>query len=557
MRGSILKTSTKAVLASSRSCSGYSMSLPADGAAGGITVQVLNNVNALAGLSSDWERLWRQTPEVSAFQALAWILACARHGAHPDASCFVTVFRASGEVLAILPTQLSARGALSFIGGELSNYCGPVYAPDALPSVVKAWYDVVSADRRIRSIDLTGLRERSPFLRLLVRSDFPRWGKPVVVETFTCPEVGLQQGWDKVFRRHKSRQRANWRRKWDSLAKLGSLEFSEASDPDELAALFPRVFQLYDARWLGKRIGASFRPESHRLQLEAAKGLGAQGLVRLSLIRLDGEVIAFAYAMRGSTQSTSYVLAHDAAFEVFSPGLLLLIKILEAAAGRGDTSYDFSLGYVPYKAVWATGEQRVYSVLLGRGARLTALGRRCWRAARSVALLRKLKQDGLRGLLIGKGGIERRGDQPGLPAGKAGKWHVHWIKDAGQPGPPLLKRPLRYSEMRALFSPRLLALALDRHYRGDQALAVEREGRLIAAIWRAAVHRRSIVTGGYLCPSELGPVYYHPVVVQGEDIQQVALGVASGESVVVSLRPLTGESVRESHAFRGDLWFRL
>jgi hypothetical protein len=315
------------------------------------------------------------------------------------------------------------------------------------------------------------------------------------------------------------------------------------------------VFELYDARWLGKRIGAAFRPEHHRLQLEAGKSLGAHGLVRLSLLRLDGEVIAFSYAMRGVTHSTSYVLAHDAAFEVFSPGLLLLIKVLEAAAVRGDTSYDFSLGHLPYKAMWATGEQRVFSVLAGRGAGLTSLRRRCWRAARSVALLRKLKQEGLRGLLTRKG-VDRAGDQPGLSAGKADVWHVHRVQGVGQPKPRLLKRPLRYSEMRALFSPRLLALALDRHYRGDQSFALEREGKVIAAVWKATPHRRSIVTGGDRCPSELGPVYYHPVTANGEDIQQLALGVASEDSVVVSPWPLVGAGISERYAFPGDLWFR-
>jgi CelD/BcsL family acetyltransferase involved in cellulose biosynthesis len=519
----------------------------------GITVQVLNDVNGLPELSADWERLWEQTPEVSAFQALEWILPCARREAHRD--IYAMVLRAGGEPLAIFPTQLSTRGALSFIGAELSNYCGPVYVPGALPSVVTAWSDAVSADPRIRSIDLAGLRERSPFLHLLAQSDFPRWGKPLVAEMFTCPEVDLHEGWDKTFRRHKSRQRANWRRKWDSLAELGRLEFLETSDPDELAVAFPRLIELYDTRWRGKRIRAAFGREQHRLQLEAAQALGARGLVRLSLIRLDGEVIAFAYAMRGATYSTSYVLAHDAAFEVFSPGLLLLVKLLEAAAARGDTCYDFSLGADPYKIMWATGEQCVFSVLIGRGAGLAAMKRRWWRAARSIPLLRRLKQEGLRGLAIRKDRTKSLVDRPGLSAGTAGVWHVYRIQGAPQSAPEFLHRPLRYAEMQALFSPRLLTLALDRHYRGDQALAVEREGSVIAAIWRAAPHRRSMATGGCMA-SEPESVYYHPVVAEGEDIQQVALRVASGESVVVSPWLLSGEGVSESHIFRGDLWFR-
>jgi CelD/BcsL family acetyltransferase involved in cellulose biosynthesis len=520
-----------------------------------MTVQVLDDVNALLGVSSEWEQLWRQTPEVSAFQALDWILACARHGAHSDTSCLAMVLRAGDEPVAIFPTQLSARGALSFIGAELSNYCGPVYVPGLLSSIVMAWRNAVSADPRIHTIDLTGLRERSPFLIFLAQTDFPRWGKPVVVEMFNCPEVDLQEGWDKVLRRHKSRQRANWRRKWESLAELGPVEFLETTDPEELAEGFPRLFELYEARWHGKRIRPVFGPQQYRLQLQAAKGLGTQRLVRLSLIRLDGEVIAFAYGMRGATYSTSYVLAHDAPFEVFSPGLLLLIKVLEAAAARGDTCYDFSLGALPYKAMWATGEQRVFSVLIGRGAGLAAMRRRWWRAARSVPLLRRLKQEGLRGLFIRKDGPEHLVDQPGLSAGKAGLWRIYRIKDAGRLEPRLLKRPLRYAEMRALFSPRLLALALDRHYRGDQALAVEREGKVIAAIWKAAPHRRSIVTSGYMFPSEPGSVYYHPVASEGEDSGRVVLGAISEEAIVVSPRPLVGAG-REIQKFRGDLRFR-
>jgi CelD/BcsL family acetyltransferase involved in cellulose biosynthesis len=521
-----------------------------------ITVQVLNDVNGLRDVALEWQWLWEQTPQVSAFQALEWILACARHGAHPHTSCFAMLLRAGNEPLAIFPTQLSPSGRLSFIGAEFSNYCGPVYVPRALPSVMTAWRDAVSADPRIRSIDLTGLRQGSPFLRALQESVFPRWGKPVVVETNTCPEIDLRQGWETVFRRHKSRQRANWRRKWDSLADLGRLEFRETSDPDEVATAFPRLFQLYDARWQGRSVRGAFGAEQHRLQLEAAKALASQGMVRLSLIRLDGEIVAFAYAMRGTTGSTSYVLAHDAAFEVFSPGLLLLIRMLEAAAARGDTAYDFSLGEAPYKAQWATGERRVFSVLLGRGTVLAAVKRRCWRAARSMPLLRRLKQQGLRRLTIRKDRSKSLADQPGLSAGSTGVWHVNHIYDAARSGPELVHRALRYSEMRALFSPRLLALALDRHYRGDRALAVEREGNVIGAIWRVAEQRRSVVTGGYSFPSDPGPVYYHPVGVEGEDIEQIALDLASGQAVVVCSRPLAGAGLREIHDFRGDLWFR-
>src|ERR1700694_2575242 len=154
--------------ATSDSPSASKGSAPASGA--GIAVQVLRDANALRGLSQDWDRLWRQTTADSAFQALEWILACVQQGAHPGTSCFAMVLRSGAEPLAIFPTQLSAGGTLSFIGAELSNYCGAVYAPGVLPAVMTAWRDAVSADPRIRSIDLTGLREGSSFLRTLAQT---------------------------------------------------------------------------------------------------------------------------------------------------------------------------------------------------------------------------------------------------------------------------------------------------------------------------------------------------------------------------------------------------
>jgi hypothetical protein len=108
--------------------------------------------------------------------------------------------------------------------------------------------------------------------------------------------------------------------------------------------------------------------------------------------------------------------------------------------------------------------------------------------------------------------------------------------------------------MRAWFSPRLLALALDRHYRGDEVLAVEREGRRIGAIWKAAPRRRSVVTGGLAFP-ELEPVFYHPLAAPGEDVKPLVLGVIGEKSVIALPGPLRGAEFEEVHSFRGDLWF--
>lgn len=524
-----------------------------------ITVEILSDPPAVRALSQEWDRLWRRTPEVSAFQALEWILACASHADPPGAAWYVMTFRARAELVALFPTRLSARGTLSFLGGEAGNYCGPVYAPEHAGAIVKAWRDVLSNNARIKSVDLRGLRERSPLFRAMLRSGLRGRGKLLAIETNRCPEVDLRGGWDVVLGRHKSRQVANWRRKLRSLEELDRVEFDETSDPDQIVALLPRLFELYDARWMATRVSGAFSAGLRALQLKCAKQLGARRLVLLSTLRLRGEVIAFSYSMRGTDHSSSYTLAHDARFNAFSPGSLLLIKLLESAVARGDSHYDFSLGEEPYKAIWSTGVQRVFSLAAGRGGWLRVLRHRLWTAGRSIPVLRTLKQRGVAGLLDRKEhlGLGKAADAPGIPAGPEGAWYVYRAGSSGTPRPDLRLRRLEYSEMRALFSPRLLQLALERHYRGDQAMAVEREGRVLGAIWIAGSRRRPVVTGGRLDPSSQGSVYYHPVAVSPEGPHPVCLAVARElETLVVSPYRVACCGWRETHRFRGDARFR-
>jgi CelD/BcsL family acetyltransferase involved in cellulose biosynthesis/ribosomal protein S18 acetylase RimI-like enzyme len=516
----------------------------------GIEAVTLTNLDDVRALAGDWARLWCRTPEVSGFQSLEWLLAC-WEAAPSNAAICVMVVRAAGRSVAIFPTELGRDGRLSFIGSRLSNYSGPVYERSMLLAAVAAWRDAVSSDRRITSVDLSGLRERSPFFHALLAASPPRWGKARVVQTHVCPEVTLREGWAAVLGRHKARQRSNWRRKWSSLEQLGTLEFAETSDPREIEAVFPRLFQLYTARWRAKQIRGAFAEERYAVQLEGARQLGDRGLVRLSLLRLVGEVIAFAYAVRGIDSSTSYVLAHDARFEVFSPGLLLLTRLLEAAANRGDAFYDFSLGEAPYKAIWASGEQRVFCVLWGRGSRLTALKRWLWTGARSITALKRLKQAGIGALL----GDEELPDAPGFVAGRPGTWFVY--EAGGERDPAGYRfRPLEYREMRTLFSPRLLALALERHYRGDRALAIERDGGALGAVWEAAPPRWSTVIGGGLEGSD-GSVYYHPVVAPGRSLAQVVPAFLGARRVVmVTSTRLSQTELREAFRFSADFRFR-
>jgi CelD/BcsL family acetyltransferase involved in cellulose biosynthesis len=530
-----------------------------------LQISVLSDDAGLGALTRDWSTLLEETPGSSGFQSLAWTAACRSH-LTADRTLFLLVFRDGGDVVAILPTELAPGGVLRLIGqGRLSNYLGPVYRASAVDAVVEAFGGFVARERRISLVDFQGLREHSPFLVRLRRAEIPGWSRTRVVQVATCPWIDLSPGWDAVYGRRKGKQRANIARKWKALERLGRPEFEEVVDPAAVASALPTMFDLYRGRWLGRRESGGFAGRHRTFQTEAAEALAAAGHVRLSLLRLDGQIMAFAYGVRARGVTVSYVLAHDDAFGVCSPGLLLLVRMLEAACQRGDVEYDFSVGEEEYKDAWTTGTRAVFRALAWRRAsfaalhgRLGSLGTRAWVGARSVGWLRDLRREGLRHL-VGGASDHDLPDAPGLAAGDGRSWQVHRVKTTTGARPVEAHR-WPYPELARRLSPRLLELAVDRSFRGDTVLPLFRDDRLLGVAWRADPARHGLVTGG-VALQEDDVVFYHPVADPGSTVAEMMTALAQLAApkravVVVSGSSSPGAPAEHLGTFAADQRFR-
>lgn len=504
-------------------------------------------------MRDDWNRLFGLTPEVSGFESHAWIVASWDREHPPGHELCVAVVRSNERPVAIFPMRLGSRGRLEFIGIELGNYAGPVFEPEALEQAVAAWGRRMREDSRVTAVDLSGLRERSPFLELVRRRGLPSWGTPVAVTTNSCPEVDLTGGWQTLLERHKSKQRSSWRRKAARLGRLGSVEFLETGHNKAIEAAMPRMAELWRRRWDGLHVRRSFA-EHTDFQRRAAAELAANDLALLSALHLDGEIIAFAYGVRGGGFTSSYVLAHDEVLHRYSPGLLLLLHVLEAACRRGDTMYDFSLGDAPYKAMWVTDQQRVYRAIWGRGRWLLGGWSAARSRARSVGALREFKLRGSRAIIGRPIGQAQPPDEPGLPAGDTSTTFVYELAEPSSAVGSVRACP--YRQMRELLSPRLLRLALERRFRGDELLLVEAGNRLAGVVWLAAKPRRSLLAGdgAGACGAE---VYYHPIALAPGRLADVVQHLAAAtRGLVVTNAPLTAPHAieRGRHAPAPDTW---
>lgn len=502
-------------------------------------VRIFRSAADLEPLRRVWDLLAEATPLGTGFQSFGWIRACLDELPQDGHRPYVLVAERGGTPIGIAPMLLSRDGTLSFIGAGLSNYVGPLAAEEDSAAFLDQLRHHIATDPAIRSVVFAGLRGGSPLASAIAGWQAPGWGPPRIVAWSVAPECDLSIGWTALMGRHKARHRLNWNRQAKRLAAIGSLEFGETQDADEIRAALPELFRLYDVRWAGRWTSGSFS-DRHRAFHAAAAGSGVE---RLSTLRLDGHLVAASLGIRLGRVTTSYVVAHDDRFRDFSPGKLLLLRILEAAASRGDPAYDFSLGDMPYKAVWADRQREVIRVYWGRWSRLRAARSRLWVEARSIGWLREAKVNGphaVRRLLAAgpRPGSGRPAGSPSLTVQRA---------SAELPRVSVVRRRLSLAEMECRLAPAQLRTALGRAYLGDYLYAISSDGAELGTAWLAGESRRVALRAAVPSIDGVADCWYDLAgVVQGagepSGAHALALALlAQPGTMVAGVEPITDE----------------
>ena len=180
--------------------------------------------------------------------------------------------------------------------------------------------------------------------------------------------------------------RNTFRRNSARLAAAGAVRFALVQDRGALADALACYEQVYAASWKRSEPYPAFM---RRL----AAGLAAAGALRLGLLHVDERPVAAQIWLVQRGRAILYKLAHDQAFDAFSPGTVLTMRMLERLLDEQHvTEFDLGGGDDPYKRLWATRRRErvglvAFDPLTWRGA-LGALrhvaGRLRNRAFRSV-----------------------------------------------------------------------------------------------------------------------------------------------------------------------------
>lgn len=348
-----------------------------------------------------WKKLEAAAP-TSPFQSFAWLSEWYRciGEAEGVSLALVLVEGPDNTPWMLLPMGIHRGGlgrVLSWLGGELSDYLGPLIGPecpdstlgDEFPALWRAITKVLPAfsyahlERQPERIS----GRKNPFSRLDWRENPSRSHQTV-----------LGPDWKAYYHSKSSaRTRQTDRRKQRRLEDAGVIRFEvvgAGQAADVLRVLFAQKSQSY--RELG--VDDLFANARYREFLEGVtrasnrEGQGPEGgkpLVHLSCLWVGHRIVATHFGLVHQGRFYCLLPTYERSeLTPHSPGALLRLRLLQWACENGMLEFDFTVGDEPYKDRWCEVSVPLYDGLVGA----STWGRACTAALRAgSALKRELK----------------------------------------------------------------------------------------------------------------------------------------------------------------------
>ena len=310
-----------------------------------LRVEVINTLDGMEALASDWSALEARTPEATGFQSFAWCHGWMKAALGTGKSCaprIVAVYE-NGRLVMLWPVQTTKFPFVTvarWIGEPITQY-GDILAEEgharfrwrkAAEQVILQWSDV----------------DLFLFARLRADGVFVRSGGVSSNEagSHLAPFVDLQGSLEPAHR-HKSLER-----RAKQLAKLGAVRFAEITEPDQREEM-TRLAITMKLGWLRsrRRFSAAL---SDSTVVQFLTELARNGFLRIHCVWVDNRVAAIELGFGGATHR-SLLGCFDVEFAEGSPGHTLTSKLIDRLRSEGATRLDLLWPSEGYKSNFATG----------------------------------------------------------------------------------------------------------------------------------------------------------------------------------------------------------
>ena len=327
--------------------------------------------------NNDLESIWvkfEKDAVMTPFQAHAWLshwqhtVGIPLQKIHPQ----IVLLRKNGEIIAILPLCIYKQHGikiLQWLGGVQSDYKAPIIHRDWYSKGIDfqiIWQNICNQLKPYNVIHLQSQPEmlgllKNPFITCFDTNHYD-----------TASYVKLSGDWSNYYNcKIKKKIRADTRRSLRRLNEIGPVSFSIANSNSESISIINTMISQKSKRYLKTGLKDILAIPEHTKFYKQLPNLKYNTKMSLhcSAIKVGKSIIATHVGLVFKERFYYLMPAYESAeWSKYSPGRLLLEKLIKWSFFANIKLFDFTVGAENYKAKWCDKEENIHEYLKSNNA---------------------------------------------------------------------------------------------------------------------------------------------------------------------------------------------
>lgn len=329
----------------------------------------VTEINEFKKIAHKWDELLLNTGDDNPFLTSSFICTWWRHYADKfNLRLKLFLIFDDGKLIGGLPLYQDSQYHMEFIGGWCANYTEFLLSPNYnFRTIFPLFIKGITLLDKWRSVKL--LRYRRHRIGQLDTEDLDNFKKSDIFLDIALSGynylIEIPNNIEEHLRHLPKKLRYYIRRSQVEILKLGHLEFCQLGNWDEIEPTIELFFDLSRRSFKNRNRVSVFEDETNCAFLtELIQKFYVSGYLIAHILKLNNRPIAvhFGYTL---ANNINYVFpTFDINFAKYSPGHLLIYKLLEFGVHQKSKIFDLYSGYQLYKEQWCSTKEEILTVQL-------------------------------------------------------------------------------------------------------------------------------------------------------------------------------------------------